>query len=144
MKTLSAFALVALFATASAAGTSKKNASTIAAETKAGSVSCTTMGDAMGSIVFKVVGSNITGTEFGMDDSVTKYGNASQNPGGDIAGALKAGKPANFWFRTKKSNEFGGAVSDAILVALGGKQASGTRNAYMSARGVVYIMTCQN
>src|SRR6478736_10375917 len=103
MKTFAALAFAVLFATAASAKTTAKAAPLIAAAAKAGEISCTTPGDAMGSITLKIT-TTIEATEYGMDDSITKYGKAQIIPGGAELSAVKAGKPANFWFKTKKSN----------------------------------------
>ena len=113
--------------------------------TTRGVVSCTTQGDALGGLVITAEGNKIAMTEKGMDGMTKKYfADYSAQPA--VPADLRGGRAATFYFRDfqKKSNDFGGAVSDAQLVALSAKAAAGQKRTGVLARsGNVYLLACE-
>ena len=137
MKTFAAFALASLFAAAAHAGPSKVDPKTVV-------TSCNTMGDALGSLQITVVGKVITLIESGMDGSTSRTKlEQSGNDATSAIAALQTGKPVNLWYRGPKANEFGGAVMNAGLLAIGGKLANGSRNGFLARRDTVYMLICK-
>jgi hypothetical protein len=143
MKTLAAFALAVLCATSAYAGTAKP-ATAVKVDPKTIATNCNTLGDALGSLQITVVGRTMTLIESGMDGSTTRT--RLEQSGTDPVAAVNAlltGKPVNLWYRGPKATEFGGAVMNAGLLALGGKQANGSRSGFLSRRDIVYMLTCK-
>ena len=142
MKTFSAaaaatFAFAALCAAAAHAAPVRVDPKTVV-------TSCTTAGDALGGLQITVVGKVIALIESGMDGSTsrTKLEQSGADPTAAIT-ALQTGKPVNLWYRGPKANEFGGAVMNAGLLAVGGKQANGSRSGFLSRRDTVYMLICK-
>lgn len=143
MKTLAPLAFGLLCAASAHAGPVKP-AVAVKVDPRTVVTSCTTAGDALGGLQLTVVGKVMTLIESGMDGSTTRtrLEQSGTDPLAAIA-ALQAGKPVNLWYRGPKATEFGGAVMNAGLLALGGKQANGARSGFLSRRDIVYMLTCK-
>ncbi|MBS2025459.1 MAG: hypothetical protein JST92_23925 [Deltaproteobacteria bacterium] len=138
MKLATLLAALVLAAPASFAATTKAAA---VAKAEPAAISCTTVGDALGGLSIKVKGRQIELTNNGMDDSVTKT--LADVTAADLA-AFNGGKAVNLIFKSKKSGEFGGAVSNAGLLVLGPKVSGKHTGSYYADRGTVYVLVCSN
>lgn len=143
MKTVAAFAIAVLCA-ASASASDVRPLTAVKAGSKATVTTCTTAGDALGSVRIDVIGNTIFMLETGMDGNTTR--NKLEQGGPDLSSAIAAlrnGTPVNLWYRSVGATEFGGAVMKAGLIAFGSKMRNGTRSAYLSRRDIVYMLTCK-
>lgn len=101
--------------------------------------SCTTIGDALGGLDVTAAGDSVTVKESAMSGETST---SKADAGGQVM-ALAQGKGATFIFKSKKSNEFGGAVSDASLLVIGAKGEDGKRQGWMARGGTVFVLVCK-
>lgn len=100
---------------------------------------CTTIGDALGGLDVTAAGASVTVKESAMSGETST---SKADAGGQVLG-LAQGKAATFIFKSKKSNEFGGAVSDATLLVIGAKGEDGKRDGWMARNGTVFVLVCK-
>jgi len=106
---------------------------------------CTTPGDALESVSLGINGASGTSKQILMtisDASGKTMAGLSSELSNDAFAAMQKQGTYQIIFSTTKSNAFGGATSDAILLSL--VESSGTVTGYLAKEGTVYQLTCTN